>query len=138
MNHQIEKLEDRIEIGKKIKITYGKCDRIGLQNGRSCMKAQCTNCGQLYRINTPNIESAKANFKCKKCQGTTLMTIGKDEFPAEMNSETVFNKQALDYQRGTSKNGIGLRPKMVLLFVVIPIIFVSRYFNSFLKFNRIV
>ncbi|MGD9209793.1 MAG: HAMP domain-containing protein [Desulfobacteraceae bacterium] len=96
------------------------------------MKAKCASCGQLYRINSEDIETVRMNFKCTKCSGVTLLKISDLKF-SEMNILTAINEDTSHKLNGENKqyistrfkNKIGLQFKMAFLFIMIPIFLVA-------------
>ncbi len=102
----------------------------------------CEECGKKYRIDPSKIKGQAASFKCRAC--THLIVVSKPE-PSPAQSEidtrptlesittsidnrstavTSEARQAAIKARRRSK-GIGLRAKMLLLFMVVPIILMA-------------
>ncbi len=102
----------------------------------------CEECGKKYRIDPSKIKGQAASFKCRAC--THLIVVSKPEPPPaqseidtrptlESITTTIDNRstavtsearQAAKKARRRSK-GIGLRAKMLLLFMVVPIILMA-------------
>ena len=102
----------------------------------------CEECGKKYRIDPSKIKGQAASFKCRAC--THLIVVSKPEPPPaqseidarptlESITTTIDNRstavtsearQAAQKARRRSK-GIGLRAKMLLLFMVVPIILMA-------------
>ena len=102
----------------------------------------CEECGKKYRIDPSKIKGQAASFKCRAC--THLIVVSKPEPPPaqpeidtrptlESITTTIDNRstavtsearQAAIKARRRSK-GIGLRAKMLLLFMVVPIILMA-------------
>ena len=102
----------------------------------------CEECGKKYRIDPSKIKGQAASFKCRAC--THLIVVPKPEPPPaqpeidtrptlESITTTIDNRstavtsearQAAKKARRRSK-GIGLRAKMLLLFMVVPIILMA-------------
>ena len=102
----------------------------------------CEECGKKYRIDPSKIKGQAASFKCRAC--THLIVVSKPEPPPvqseidtrptlESITTTIDNRstavtsearQAPKKARRRSK-GIGLRAKMLLLFMVVPIILMA-------------
>jgi predicted Zn finger-like uncharacterized protein len=102
----------------------------------------CEECGKKYRIDPSKIKGQAASFKCRTC--THLIVVSKPEPPPaqpeidtrptlESITTTIDNRstavtsearQAAQKARRRSK-GIGLRAKMLLLFMVVPIILMA-------------
>ncbi len=102
----------------------------------------CEECGKKYRIDPSKIKGQAASFKCRAC--THLIVVSKPEPPPaqseidtrptlESITTTIDNRstavtsearQAAKKARRRSK-GLGLRAKMLLLFMVLPIILMA-------------
>jgi predicted Zn finger-like uncharacterized protein len=102
----------------------------------------CEECGKKYRIDPSKIKGQAASFKCRGC--THVIVVSKPEPPPaqpeidtrptlESITTTIDNRstavtsearQAAKKARRRSK-GIGLRAKMLLLFMVVPIILMA-------------
>ncbi|MFC1577503.1 HAMP domain-containing protein [Thermodesulfobacteriota bacterium] len=102
----------------------------------------CEECGKKYRIDPAKIKGKAASFKCRDC--THLIVVSKPEPPPEMaamdsrptlesitttiddSSMAAKNdiRQAPEKARHRTK-GLGLRSKMLLLFMVVPIILMA-------------
>ncbi|MCP3872037.1 MAG: hypothetical protein GY699_02635, partial [Desulfobacteraceae bacterium] len=87
------------------------------------MNVNCETCGKLFRIDTENIKGEKAKFTCSNCGSDTIITIPESQVP-EIDSDIAFNGQTAQKTSSAHHKWLGLRPKMVFLFVVIPIILV--------------
>ena len=102
----------------------------------------CEECGKKYRIDPSKIKGRAASFKCREC--THLIVVSKPEPPPEkpeIDSRPTLESitttidhspmAAMEDTRQTPAKarrrtkGLGLRSKMVLLFMVVPIILMA-------------
>lgn len=115
----------------------------------------CEECGKKYRIDPSKIEGRAASFKCRVC--THVIVVAKPETPSpepdtpqsptwEAATVTVDDETATEDDKDDQKpavegrpsphlrktRGIGLRTKMLLLFLIIPMVFMAA--ASFLYF----
>ena len=102
----------------------------------------CEECGKKYRIDPSKIKGKAASFKCRDC--THLIVVSKPEPPpekSEIDSRPTLESitTTIDDSSMAAKNdirqtpakarhrtkGLGLRSKMLLLFMVVPIILMA-------------
>jgi predicted Zn finger-like uncharacterized protein len=102
----------------------------------------CEECGKKYRIDTSKIKGKAASFKCRVC--THLIVVSKPDPPSEQadiksrptlesittNIDDSSTAAAADLGQTPAKprrrtKGAGLRTKMLLLFMVVPIILMA-------------
>lgn len=102
----------------------------------------CEECGKKYRIDPSKIKGKAASFKCRDC--THLIVVSKPEPPpekSEIDSRPTLESitTTIDASSMAAKNdirqtpakarhrtkGLGLRSKMLLLFMVVPIILMA-------------
>ncbi len=107
----------------------------------------CEECGKKYRIDPEGIKGQRARFKCKTCGNTVLVEkeaqtsgdVEQTEKSRGTPTEQVFETDSAaggetppaDSERATvvdppeKKRGMGLRAKMMVLFLVIPIVIIA-------------
>jgi len=102
----------------------------------------CEECGKKYRIDPAKIKGKAASFKCRDC--THLIVVSKPEPPPEMAAmdsrptlesiTTTIDDSSMaaknDIRQASAKarhrtKGLGLRSKMLLLFMVVPMILMA-------------
>lgn len=88
------------------------------------MKVNCKACGKLHTIDTRNLSGSKVKFKCTACQEYTFVGIPRAQ-ALETVSATRVDAQPAGRKLRHRLSGMGLRPKMVFLFVVIPVSLVA-------------
>ncbi len=108
----------------------------------------CEECGKKYRVDPSKIQGKAASFKCRVCSHIIMVfkarvTSSQSDYKAKMQPTTLIDDQ-LDTGEAESKNGMpaidkakadtryrrkpggfGLRAKMLLLFLLIPLILMT-------------
>ncbi len=97
----------------------------------------CEECSQKYRIDVSKIKGRAASFKCRGCGHEILVAKTRSVSPAMAESRDDIRRADLDIEAGMpvpathdessarrslpAARGIGLRTKMLLLFLVVPL-----------------
>jgi HAMP domain-containing protein len=92
----------------------------------------CEECGKKYRVDPTKIKGTKARFTCKDCGHLVSVKKPKEDAagqdtpaPDQQDEAQSAPTASSESDEGTKLRGIGLRSKMFLLFLLVPLVLIA-------------